>query len=407
MDRRSFLKGTGAVTVGAGLLPFLKVLPASAAPNGVAVVAINRTINSLDIHRSGTNRPSYQIAVNCYDRLVSFGTKTLPDGSLSYDYSVTQPDLAESWELAPDGLSMTFKLRDNAVFFDGAPVTAHDVKWSLDRAVTLGGFPAVQMKAGSLEKTDQFVVVDDKTFRIDFIRKSKLTLPDLAVPVPMIINSKAALKHATADDPWATEYLHRNTAGSGAYRIARWDPGQQFVYERNDKWTSGPLPGVQRVVVREVPSQATSRALVERGDVQLAFGIPNKDASELTADKDLTVVSTPVENCINCVGLNLKFEPFQDRKVRQAVAYAIPYAEVFKAAAYGQGVGMWGGASMTPADISWPQPFPYALDLDKAKDLLKESAFAGGFKTTFSIDLSQASWMEPTALLLEGSSPTS
>lgn len=403
MDRRSFLKGTGAVTVGAGLLPFLKVLPASAAPNGVAVVAINRTINSLDIHRSGTNRPSYQIAVNCYDRLVSFGTKTLPDGSLSYDYSVIQPDLAESWELAPDGLSMTFKLRDNAVFFDGAPVTAHDVKWSLDRAVTLGGFPAVQMKAGSLEKTDQFVVVDDKTFRIDFIRKSKLTLPDLAVPVPMIINSKAALKHATADDPWATEYLHRNTAGSGAYRIARWDPGQQFVYERNDKWTSGPLPGVQRVVVREVPSQATSRALVERGDVQLAFGIPNKDASELTADKDLTVVSTPVENCINCVGLNLKFEPFQDRKVRQAVAYAIPYAEVFKAAAYGQGVGMWGGASMTPADISWPQPFPYALDLDKAKDLLKESAFAGGFKTTFSIDLSQASWMEPTALLIQES----
>ena len=58
MDRRTFLKGTGATAIGAGMLPFLKVLPASAAPGGVAVVAISQTINSLDIHRSGTNRPS-------------------------------------------------------------------------------------------------------------------------------------------------------------------------------------------------------------------------------------------------------------------------------------------------------------------------------------------------------------
>jgi peptide/nickel transport system substrate-binding protein len=403
MDRRTFIKSTGAVTIGAGMLPFLKVLPASAAPGGVAVVAISQTINSLDIHRSGTNRPSYQIAVNCYDRLVSFGTKTMPDGSLSYDYSVIQPDLAESWELAADGMSMTFKLRGNAVFSDGSPVTAADVKWSLDRAVSLGGFPAVQMKAGSLEKPEQFVVVDDKTFRIDFIRKSKLTLPDLAVPVPMIINSKVAKGNATADDPWATEYLHRNTAGSGAYTIARWDPGQQIVYQRNEKWTSGPLPGVQRVVVREVPSQATSRALVERGDVHLAFGIPDKDAKELAAEGKVDVVGTPIENCIYCLCPNLAFEPFQDKKVRQAIAYAVPYEEVFKAAAYGQGVPMWGASSASPADIVWPQPFPYATDLDRARSLMAESAHSGGIKTTLSINLSLASWMEPTALLIQES----
>ena len=401
MDRRTFLKGTGAAALGAGMLPMLKVLPASAAPSGVAVVAISQTINSLDIHRKGTNRPSYQIAVNCYDRLVSFGTKTMPDGSLSYDYSVVEPDLAESWEVTDT--SITFKIRDNAVFSDGSPVTAADVKWSLDRAVSLGGFPAVQMKAGSLEKPEQFVAVDDKTFRIDLIRKSKLTIPDLAVPVPMIINSKVAKANATADDPWATEYLHRNTAGSGAYTIARWDPGQQIVYQQNEKWTSGPLPGVKRVVVREVPSQATSRALVERGDVQLAFGIPDKDAQELAAKGDVTVVGTPIENCIYCVGLNLNFDPFKDKKVRQAVAYAIPYEEIFKAAAFGQGVPMWGGASAKPADVSWPQPFPYSTDIDRAKDLMAESAFKGGFKTEFSINLSLASWMEPTALLIQES----
>ena len=401
MERRTFLKAAGAATLGASSLSLLKALPASAAPSGVAVVAISETINSLDIHRSGTNRPSYQIAVNCYDRLVAFGTKTMPDGSLSYDYSKIVPDLAASWGPSADGKSLIFKLRDDARFWDGAPVTAADVKWSLDRAVTLGGFPAVQLKAGSLEKTEQFVVIDDLTFRIDLIRESKLTIPDLAVPVPMIINSKLALQHATPDDPWATEYLHRNPAGSGAFKIARWDPGQQIVYERNDAWTSGKLPGVKRVVVREVPSQATNRALVEKGDVQLAFGIPDKDASELAGKPGVKVVSTPIENCMYCIGLNVNFEPLKDVKVRQAIAHAVPYADIFKVAAYNKGAPMWGGPSATPANIAWPQPFPYDTDYDKAKELMAASSMPGGFETTISIDLSQSNWMEPTALLLQ------
>ncbi len=400
-NRRSVLKAMGAATLGAPMLPFLKVLPAEAAPADTAVVVIGQTINSLDIHRKGTNRPSYQIAVNCYDRLVSFGTKTMPDGSLSYDYSVLKPDLAESWEVADDGLSILFKLRKDAVFWDGLPVTAADVKWSLDRAVSLGGFPAVQMKAGSLLKPEQFVVVDEKTFRIDLIRKSKLTLPDLAVPVPIIFNSTVAKQNATADDPWATEYLHRNPAGSGAYKVARWDPGQQLVYERNEKWTSGPLPGVKRVVVREVPSISTRRALIERGDVDLSFGVPDKDTKELAGKPKVKVTATPIENCLYCVGVNLAFEPFREKKVRQAIAYAIPYEEVFSAAAYGNGVKMWGGASKSPADISWPQPFPYDTDYDKAKALLAETQYKDGFEVSFSINQSLASWMEPTALLIQ------
>ena len=85
-------------------------------------------------------------------------------------------------------MSVTFKLRQDATFHDGTPVTAKDVKWSFDRAVTVGGFPTFQMKAGSLEKPEQFVAVDDQTFRIDFIRKDKLTMPDLAVTVPSVFD---------------------------------------------------------------------------------------------------------------------------------------------------------------------------------------------------------------------------
>lgn len=400
MNRRDFLKAGTSVALGAGMLPFLKVLPASAAAADTLVVVIGSTINSLDLHRTGTNRPSYQVSVNCYDRLLTFGTKTMPDGSLSYDYSKLEGELAESWEIAPDGNSVTFRLKD-ATFWDGSPVTAEDVKWSLDRAVSVGGFPTVQMKAGSLEKPEQFEVVDAKTFKINFLRQSKLTLPDLAVPVPFIINSKVAKANATEKDPWAMEYLHRNPAGSGAYKVERWDPGQQLVYTRNDAWKGGPLPAAKRIIVREIPSQATRRALIERGDVHLSHDIPPKDAKELAALKSVKVVGTPIENCLHVLCPNLIFEPFKNKLVRQAIAYAVPYEEIHKNAAYERGAKMWGGTSAEPTDIAWPQPFPYTTDYDKAKELLAQTPYKDGFEVPLSFDLGTASWGEPTALLIQ------
>lgn len=401
MKRRDFVKGVSAITMGAGALPFLKSMPALAAPADTMLVVIGGTINSLDLHRKGTNRPAYQVAVNVYDRLVTFGSKTMPDGSLSYDYSKLVPELAESWELAPDGMSVTFKIKPDAVFWDGAPVTAEDVKWSFDRAVGAGGFPTVQMKAGSLEKPEQFVVVDAKTFRVDFLRPSKLTLPDLAVPVPFIINSKVAKAHATPDDPWATEYLHRNPAGSGAFKVERWDPGQQLIYTRNDSWKGGPLPAVKRVIIREIPSQATRRALIERGDAHLSHDVPAKDAKEILASGKAQVVGTPIENCLYVLCPNLTFEPFKDKRVRQAVAHAVPYAEIFRNAAYERGVPMWGGKTAEPTDIAWPQPFPYDTDYDKARELLAQTAYKDGFEVPLSFDLGVADWAEPAALLIQ------
>jgi len=391
--RRSFLKTTAALTA----LPFVHAFPASAASGDTLVAVTSQTINSLDLHRTGTNRASYAVAINCYDRLVTFGTKEAPGGGLSYDYSTIEPELAESWEVSEDGLTITFTLKD-ATFQDGSPVTAEDVKWSFDRAVSVGGFPTVQMKAGGLVRPDQFEAIDAKTFAVKLDRPSKLSLPDLAVPVPFIINSKVAKEHATSDDPWAMEYLHKNTIGSGAFSVIRWDPGQQIVYQRFDGWVGGPVPSFSRVIMREVPSAATQRALIERGDVQVAFDIPDKDAAEL-ADK-LTVYSTPIENCIHALCLNSNFEPFQDPNVRKAVAYAVPYEAIFQTAAYGRGAPLWGG----PADIAdteWPRKSPYDTSLDKARELMAASAYPDGFETTLSISTDLASWMEPTALLIQ------
>ena len=275
------------------------------------------------------------------------------------------------------------------------------MKWSFDRSVSLGGFPTVQMKAGSLEKPDQFEALDDQTFVIKLLRKSKLTLPDLGVPVPIIYNSKVAKANATEKDPWATEYLHRTPAGGGAFMLERWDPGQQTVYKRFDNWKNGELPGISRVIIREIPSASTRRALLERGDADVSLDLPSKDFAELTKSDKFTITGVPIENSLLAIGLNLDFEPFQNKLVRQAVAYAVPYDQIFKQAAFERGIPMWGGKSFSPATIEWPQPFPYDTDYDKAKELLKEAGFADGFDVPLSFDLAQSDWSEPMSLLLQ------
>ena len=357
--------------------------------------------NSMDIHGVGANRPSYQASWNLYDRLMTFGVKTLADGTRMYDHATLKPELAESWQVAPDGLSVTFKLRKDARFHDGTPVTAKDVKWSFDRAVTVGGFPTFQMKAGSLEKPEQFEAVDDLTFRVKMLRKDKLTLPDLAVPVPVIINSTLARKNATAQDPWAMEWLKNNDAGGGAYKLESWKPGQETIYVRFDEWKSGPLPKLKRVLVREVPSAGNRRALLERGDADISFDLPPKDFAELGKAGKVAVLSTPVENAYAYLGMNVKNPPFNNTKVRQAVAYALPYEKIFTSAVFGRGVLLSGTPIASNTFGYDPTLSPYKTDLAKAKALMAEAGQASGFETTLSFDQGFATINEPMAVLVQ------
>ena len=234
-------------------------------------------------------------------------------------------------------MSVTFKLRKDAEFHDGTPVTAKDVKWSFDRAVAVGGAAAFQMAAGSMQKPEQFVVVDDNTFRIDFVRKDKFTMPDFGVPTTAVFNSGLARKHATDKDPWAQDWLKNNEAGSGAYRVEKYTPGQELIYRRFDDWKSGPLPKIERVIWRVVPSAGNRRALLERGDVDISFDLPPKDVAEMATDKKLTVISTLIESTLVYLDMNVKMAPFDKVKVRQAVAYAIPYQKIMDAVMFGRG----------------------------------------------------------------------
>ncbi len=403
---RSRKRGLIAALAPAALAAILGLaLPgtADAAGRGETLVVVTEEgPSTLDIDAATANVQTHEVSWNVYDRLITHGRNQLPDGTWTYDYTKFEPELAESWELAPDGESVTFKLRPDATFHDGTPVTAKDVKWSFDRAVAVGGFPAIQMGASEMTSPDQFVVVDDHTFRVDFPRPNKLILPNLAVPIAKVINSELAKSHATAEDPWALDWVGKNDAGSGAYMVESWKPGSEIVFKRFDDWKSGPQPYFTRIVSRQIPSIGTRRALLEKGDADLSFNLPPKDFSELAETGELTVVGTPVDAELLYIDMNVTIPPFDNPKVRQAIAYAIPYEDILGTALYGRGNAMFGGPG-DPTTTDWPQPSPYKTDLDKAKALLAEAGFPDGFKTTLTYDASTATTREPIALLVQDS----
>ena len=221
--------------------------------------------------------------------------------------------------------------------------------------------------------------------------------------VPCVIHSELVKKHATAQDPWGLNYTKQNTAGTGAYKVAKWTPGTEVVLERNESWKGGPLPAVKRIIWRMVPSAGNRRALLERGDADISYDLPNKDFVEMRSNPKLSVVSTPYSNGVQYIGMNVKHPPFDNPKVRQAVAYALPYQKIMDAVMFGLAKPMFGAAPKKPIEVAWPQPHSYNTDLAKAKQLLADAGYPNGFETTLSFDLGFAVVNEPLCVLVQES----
>src|SRR5262245_27460263 len=136
MYRREFLKSTAAAAAAGLAVGPLRPGRATWAQTRAETLLVVTEYgpNSMGIQGLGANQPTHGPSWNMYDRLLTYGVKTLPDGTPSYDYKVLKPERAERWDVADDGMSVTFHLRPDATFHDGSPVTANDVKWSFDRA---------------------------------------------------------------------------------------------------------------------------------------------------------------------------------------------------------------------------------------------------------------------------------
>ena len=364
-------------------------------------------VNTLDPNVPGSTREAFAVSLSTYDRLVSFGRKQL-NGKWVFDLDKINGELAESYEISPDGLKLTFHLRKDAKFQDGSPVTAEDVKWSLDRAVTAPVLGKAQLLTGSLTSADQFKAIDPLTFEVTLPKPDRLALPNFATIYPIIFNSKVAKANATADDPWAIGWLKEHTAGSGAYVIESFKPGEQVIMKRNEAWDRGTADksaSFKRVIVQTVPEPATRANLVERGDADITVDLQASDIQSLESKGTLKVISTPQYNAVTFISMNNTIPPFDNINVRRAVAFALPYDDMFKAALFGRGTPLF-GAEWTdgkPTTSAFPFPQPIKLDLDKAKEYLKAAGIPDGFSTTFSFNVGQASTAEPMAALVKES----
>lgn len=361
------------------------------------------TINTLDATTPGATREAFGAGMAIYDRLGSFGRKQL-DGVWVFDFDNIRGELAEKIDRSADGRTFTFHLRQGATWHDGTPVTAADVKWSLDRAVSAKSLSAAQVGTGSLTKPEQFRIAGDRTVEVTLEKPDRLALANLSVALSPMINSTLAKKHATADDPWAQAWMKENTAAGGAYMIESHRPGQQTVLKRHDAWkggADGKLPFFRRIIAQTVPEAATRANLLERGDADLSIDLQASDIAALQSRGKVKLVAIPQTNGFTGIVFNARMAPFDNAKVRQAIAAALPYEDMFKAALFGRGRPLFGADWSEAPSAAFPQKLPLRTDPARAKALLAEAGMASGFATTFAFAAGAAATAEPAAALIK------
>jgi peptide/nickel transport system substrate-binding protein len=141
--------------------------------------------------------------------------------------------------------------------------------------------------------------------------------------------------------------------------------------------------------------------LVERGDADVSPDLPPREIADISATKRFKVESAPMANTLKYLALSTITKPFDDVRVRQAIAYAIPYQKVIDSSVFGRAEPMFGASSAAPTDTSWPQPFPYTHDPDKARSLLRDAGLSSGFDTKLFFDAQVATTDEPAALVIQ------
>ena len=201
-------------------------------------------VNTLDPVMLGGTPEASALGTYTYDRLLRFGQSRTHEGASTFDFGQIEGELADRYEVSPDGRTVIVHLRPGAAWHDGAPVTAEDVKWSLDRAVSANTMAKAQLASGSLQDPEQFSIVGPRSVQIRLERPDRLAVPNLATNYAPMVNSQLARRHASDDDPWATAWLKENTAGGGAFIVQAISPGASVTLLRNDKWAGRRAPRI-------------------------------------------------------------------------------------------------------------------------------------------------------------------
>ncbi len=295
------------------------------------------------------------------------------------DFTRIQPKLAESWEISKDGLTYTFHLQKGVKFSSGNPVTANDVRFSLRRLKYLEDNPSFFM-----DPVKDIAVVNESTLRITLSAPDASFLAALAAPPTGIVDSKLVVAHGgtdavnakTADK--ATSWLNEQSAGQGPYRLTLFRKNEQAVLERNPGYW-GPKPYFGKIVFLHVKDGTTQREMAERGDADIAQDFDADIVAKITPGPKLKVIEGL---SMNQVYMALNTNPqvskeLSDKRVRQAISYAIDYEGIIKGLVRDTGVRP---PAMFPIGVLGVETsMARQRDAAKAKQLLAEAGYASGF----------------------------
>ncbi|MGI9402401.1 MAG: ABC transporter substrate-binding protein [Rhizobiaceae bacterium] len=274
------------------------------------------------------------------------------------------PALAESWEISDDGKTYVFKLHYDVKFHDGTTFDAEDVKFSLDRARSPDSTNAQKKLFSAIKNVE---VVDPTTLKITLDSPAGNFLFNLGWGDAVIVAPESA------------DTNKENPIGTGPFQFSDWKEGSSVELVRNDAYWGEPV-ALSKATFRFIPDASAAIAALQSGDVD-AF--PNITAPEsipaFRADPRFTVVigSTEGETILST---NNKKPPFDDIKVRQAIAHTLDRQAIIDGAMFGLGTPI--GTHFAPHHPAYVAETidTYPRDLEKAKALLKEAGYPDGFE---------------------------
>ncbi|MGL5655262.1 MAG: glutathione ABC transporter substrate-binding protein [Fusobacteriaceae bacterium] len=313
------------------------------------VIAQGADAKSLDPDATN-DQPSSRVSAQIYSRLVDQDEKMMP-----------QPALAESWE-NPDPKTTIFHLRKGVKFHNGEELKASDVKFSLDRMKDSAQVSHI------IEAVDKVEVIDDYTVKVTTKEAFGPLLNHLAHTAASILNEKAVKESGAS--------YGQHPVGTGPYAFEKWMSGDAITLKAFPDYYLG-KPTLNKIIFRNVPD-GTNRAIgLETKEIDLSYEIDPMDKKLIQDSKTMSLIEEPSLS-MSYLGFNMKKPIFQDKRVRQAIAYALdrePIIEtVYKGAATIANSPI-GPLVFGSSDHTKPV---YNQNIEKAKALLKEAGYENG-----------------------------
>lgn len=324
---------------------------------------------------------SQRVTSEMYDRLVIFDNN---------GFSII-PSVAKKWDVSEDGLEYTFKIRDDVYFHDGTQMTIDDIIYSFERIVMKDHEAADTVTASAPFKKliKSIDAVDDWTIKFTLNQKSAPFINYLASNIASIVNSDV-LKEAVASGE-STSLLDM---GSGSYALNEWEKGVVVSLTRFDDYWG------QKAVIKDVYLQPVTDPLVratqlQTGEADIIVDV-DPDTVATLEDAGMDVVKKASTHVWFLV-LNTSKPPFNNVKVRQAVAYAIDRESIVNDVL--NGAGMVANSPLSPAMTSYDKDLEsYTYDPEKAKQLLAEAGYADGFDLEFLLPESGSGMQSPVQM---------